>query len=91
MCIRDRDKRGITILWIMREERQESIKAKERFGDFYAEKDYRYVGFFKDKEFVTIRISPDEDQSSDIDDTDDSYSNILEKYGYRTEISEYTE
>ena len=89
--LQDIDKRGITLLWIMREERQESIKAKERFGDFYAEKDYRYVGFFKDKEFVTIRISPDEDQSSDIDDTDDSYSNILEKYGYRTGTSEYTE
>ena len=47
---------GKTIIWIMREYRRESGKAKEKYGDFFATKDYSYIGYFDKKEFTTKLI-----------------------------------
>ena len=82
---------GNTLLWIMREDRREDGKSKERFGDFYAEKDCSYVGFFRNEEFVVIRIYSNKNQKVDVDRADDPLSDILDQYGYKTETSEYTE
>ena len=89
--LQDVEQSGNTLLWIMREDRRENIKAKERFGDFYAEKDCSYVGFFRNKEFVVIQIFPSKDRKVDMDGADDPLSDILDQYGYRTETSEHTE
>lgn len=56
--LRDLEQSGNTLLWIMREDRRETRKAKERFGNFYAEKDCSYLGFFRNEEFVVQQIYP---------------------------------
>jgi hypothetical protein len=52
---------GNKLLWIMREYRREDGKSKEKFGEFYAEKDCCYIGFFKNGEFITMQISSKRD------------------------------
>ena len=47
---------GNKLLWIMREYRREDGKSKEKFGEFYAEKDCCYIGFFKNGKMVTTQI-----------------------------------
>lgn len=42
------EKRGNTILWVVREYRREGGKSGERFGEFYAEKDNCHIAFFRD-------------------------------------------
>ena len=87
----DLEQSGNILLWIMREDRRESGKAKERFGDFYAEKDCSYLGFFRNEEFVVIQIFPSKGRKVDVDGADDPLSDILDQYGYKTETSEHTE
>lgn len=89
--LQELEQSGNTLLWIMREDRRENGKAKERFGDFYAEKDCSYVGFFKNEEFVVLQISPSKGPKVDADGDDDLLSDILDQYGCGTEISEQTE
>ena len=52
------------IVWIMRELRREDGKARERFGEFYAEKDRSYIGYFKDGVFITKEISRKDSSSN---------------------------
>lgn len=87
----DLEQSGYTLLWIMREDRRESGKAKERFGDFYAEKDCSYLGFFRNEEFDVIRIFSSKDRKLDVGGVGDQLSDILDQYGYKTETSEHTE
>lgn len=47
---------GSKLLWIMREYRREDGKSKEKFGEFYAEKDYCSIGYIEGDEFITILI-----------------------------------
>lgn len=54
--IKKAEDKGFTLVWIMREHRCENAKARELFGDFYAEKDQSYVGYFKNDEFVSSKI-----------------------------------
>lgn len=89
--IHDAEQRGNTLLWIMREDRRESRKATEQFGDFYAQKDCSYIGFFRNEEFVVIRISAGEDPKADADETNELLADILTQCGYTTEILEQTE
>jgi len=55
------EERGSNLLWIMREYRREDGKSKEKFGEFYAEKDCCSIGFFKNGEFITTQISAKQD------------------------------
>lgn len=80
-----------TLLWIMREDRRENGKAKEQFGDFYAEKDCSYVGYFRNDEFVVIQISNGEEQEADLVKTDDQVYDILNRCGYTKGEFEKTE
>jgi len=48
---------GNKLLWIMREYRREDGKSKEKFGEFYAEKDCCSIGFLKNDKFITLQIS----------------------------------
>lgn len=57
VLLRDVEQTGNTLLWIMREDRRENAKAKERFGNFYAEKDNSYVGFFNKGEFIVVQFT----------------------------------
>ena len=50
------EKNGKQLVWIMREQRRESGKTREKFGDFYAEKDKSYCGFFRNGTFETHQI-----------------------------------
>lgn len=52
---------GNKLLWIMREYRREDGKSKEKFGEFYAEKDYCSIGFFKNGKFIIRQISANQD------------------------------
>lgn len=52
---------GCNIIWLMREYRREDGMSKEKFGEFYAEKDYCYVGYLKNDEFITTQISAKQD------------------------------
>lgn len=45
------EKSGKKLVWIMREHRRESGKSREKFGDFYVEKDKSYCGFFRNGAF----------------------------------------
>lgn len=47
---------GKYLVWIMREHRRESGKSREKFGDFYVEKDKSYCGFFRNDAFEIYRI-----------------------------------
>lgn len=91
IILQNLERTGNTLLWIMREDRRENVKAKEKFGDFYAEKDCSYVGFFRNEEFVVIQIFPGEGPKANIDETDELLTDILAQYGYTKEIFEQTE
>ena len=49
-------KSGKSLVWIMREHRKETAAAREKFGDFYVNKDNSYIGFFKNNTFSIERI-----------------------------------
>ncbi len=89
--MRELEQSGNTLVWIMREDRRENGKAKERFGDFYAEKDCSYVGFYRNEEFTVIRILPTKRKKVDVSEEYDQLSALIEQYGYRTETTEYPE
>lgn len=91
IILQNLERTGNTLLWIMREDRRENVKAKEKFGDFYAEKDCSYVGFFRNEEFVVIRISAGEAPKADTDKTDELLADILTQCGYTKESFEKTE
>lgn len=46
-----------SMIWIMREYRREDGKSGERFGEFYAEKDHSYVGYFENSKFIVKLIN----------------------------------
>ena len=47
-----------TIIWIMREYRRESGISREKYGDFYVEKDNLYIGYLdKDKNFISQSLN----------------------------------
>lgn len=48
---------GNELVWILKEYRQEDMKAKEKFGRFYAEKEICSIGYLVDGEFKIITIS----------------------------------
>ena len=48
---------GKSMIWIMREYRREDGKSGERFGEFYAEKDHSYVGYFENSKFIAKLIN----------------------------------
>lgn len=55
------EKSGNTLIWIMRESRREDGKSKEKFGEFYVDKNCCHIGFFSKGKFVTIQISSHKD------------------------------
>lgn len=46
-----------TILWITKEYRRETGLSKEKFGDFYIDKNILSVGYFEDDKFVTLNLN----------------------------------
>ena len=76
--LQDLEQSGNTLVWIMREDRRENGKARERFGDFYAEKDCSYVGFFRNEEFVVIPIFPLKRPKVDLDEGNEPLSALIE-------------
>lgn len=50
------DDNGNILVWIMREYRREDGKSREKFGQFYAEKDCCHIGFIRNGELVVIQI-----------------------------------
>lgn len=72
---------GNTLLWIMCEQRRESAKARERFEGFYTEKERDYIGFFRNKKFITFQISLGKGRKGEADGEDASLSNMLKQYG----------
>lgn len=48
--------KGKKLIWIMRENRRETRKARERFGNFEVDKDYSCIGFFCDEVFYVKQI-----------------------------------
>lgn len=49
------DRAGKTLVWIMRELRRETGKAKEKYGKFYAERDRVSIGYFEGEKFVSAK------------------------------------
>lgn len=47
------------IVWIMREQRRESGLAKEKYGNFWAEKSNSYIAYLKNGKLIKIRINYD--------------------------------
>lgn len=47
---------GKSLIWIMREHRLEDGKSKERFGNFYADKDNAYIGYFDNENLIVKSI-----------------------------------
>ena len=45
-----------TLIWILREIRREDGKSRERFGEFYAEKDKSYIGYLDKSKFCIEQI-----------------------------------
>lgn len=56
LILKTLSEKDLSLVWIMQELRQETGNAKERFGQFYAEKRNHYIGYFKDGKFVSERI-----------------------------------
>ncbi|MCD8106802.1 MAG: hypothetical protein LUE20_02415 [Oscillospiraceae bacterium] len=48
---------GKNLVWIMCEYRREDNKSREKYGNFYAEKDCSYVGYFSDDKFIAKLIT----------------------------------
>lgn len=44
--------KGLTLIWLMQELRRETGNAKERYGEFYAERRQYYIGYYKDDRIV---------------------------------------
>ncbi len=49
-------KNNKNLVWIMREYRREAGKGTEKYGKFWAVKDYSYIGYFKNNEFICKNI-----------------------------------
>ena len=47
---------GLSLVWIMKEMRRESRSATEMFGEFYAEKERTYIGYFEEQKFICKEI-----------------------------------
>ncbi len=47
------DKSNQTIIWILKEIRQQSGKSKEKYGEFYGERVKVSIGYFDDDKFIT--------------------------------------
>ncbi len=75
------EQNGNTLLWFMREDRRESGKIKERFGDFYSDKDCSYVGFFRNDKFHVVCISPREHSETHPECNDEVLFDLLQHYG----------
>ena len=45
------------LVWIMKDYRQENSLSKEKFGDFYAETNKLYVGYFKNNKLIVESLS----------------------------------
>lgn len=63
----------------MREQRRENGTAREKFGDFYIEKDCSYVGFFENDAFIVTQIPFKESKKVD---SDDFFAEILAQNEY---------
>lgn len=61
------EQKGYSLVWIMREDRRENSRAREKYEDFYAEKDKSYIGFYENESFVVrpIVIIPANDNEND--------------------------
>lgn len=61
------EQKGYSLVWIMREDRRENSRAREKYEDFYAEKDKSYIGFYENGSFVVrpIVIIPANDNEND--------------------------
>lgn len=73
---------GKAMVWIVREQRKESVTAREKLGDFYAERDTSYVCYYRNDEFRVERIPerthPQKTQESDLLDL---YTGIINRLG----------
>lgn len=49
-------KSGYELVWLLKEYRQEDMKAKEKFGRFYAEKINYSIGYFVDDKFNILDV-----------------------------------
>lgn len=49
----------LTILWLMQELRRETGNAKEKYGDFYAEKRQYFIGYYAENKIVFEKIITD--------------------------------
>ena len=50
------EKEGYSLVWIMREDRRETLRMRELYGDFYAEKDKSYVAYYSQGEIIVQPI-----------------------------------
>ena len=50
------NEKGLAIIWLMQDLRRETGNAREKFGDFYAERRYYYIAFYKDKTLIVERM-----------------------------------
>ena len=71
------------IIWIMREYRRESGKSREKFGDFYAQKDNSYVGFYKGTEFIAMKITLREILNDNPKKENDDLEKLLSEQKYK--------
>ena len=53
------NEKGLSLVWLMREYRRETGNAREKYGNFYVEKDQHSFGYFQDEKFVVERIITD--------------------------------
>ena len=51
------------LVWIMREHRRELGNVREKFGDFYVEKNNYFIGYLDEKDFKSIRVLSDNSES----------------------------
>ena len=55
---------GLSLIWIMQEMRRETGNAKEKFGEFFAERRQYFIGYFKDEVFTVEKLIEEFTQSS---------------------------
>ena len=48
---------GKTLIWFMREYRRESGKSREKYGDFYIDKNVLNIGYFDNNSFVECNLN----------------------------------
>lgn len=46
-----------SLVWILAEQRQETGAAREKYGQFYAEKIITYVAYLRDQQIVIVKTS----------------------------------